>query len=355
MTWALAGASLLLFAEVARFLAAEVRRRRALDTEAYPPDPRQAVRLSSAALAVHDRAEFQRGVGLLVRVDAALAALLVAVFYQTLAHGAGNFVAAKGVLFCLALAMGPAQLLFLIPAVFIGAQIGQPRAARALVEASVPVFAASAVCGLWLLAAPKPKAAQPPPPPLAVKASPPPAADRTADFRLPTFSASLPYGWIVVPEKGGWSDLGVRRAPGQPLSFDPLDTAVFLPPEGGAAARLKVAFTRFHEPSSFEDATATDRAIDRFRRSGAGTEPEPVIPSTLGGIGARELRFTRVDPDGGAQRVDAWVAPVTAGFYTVEFAAPESRYAQFEPALKTFMASFRAASTPELLEIEPPK
>src|SRR5581483_5823700 len=94
--------------------------------------------------------EFLRGVGLLVRVDLAIAALLVAIIYSMVVHGAGGWLAAKGVLFCLALAMGPAQSVFLLPAAIIGAQSQQPRATRGMLQSSIPVFAVSVLCAVWL-------------------------------------------------------------------------------------------------------------------------------------------------------------------------------------------------------------
>ena len=335
MTWTLGGVAALAFAEVARFLAGEVRRRHAADEEAFPADPRRAARLTPSALARVDRAEFQRGVGLLARVDAGLAALLGAVFYQSLTRGVGGFVMAKGVLFCVALAMGPAQLLFLLPAALIGLQIRQPRASRALLEASVPVFVVSVLCGLWLLVAPKPKApaqaAEPPAASAAPAAAEAPRGGLAIEYRMRSFSAMLPPGWFPEAE--------------QPAGEAALETTTFKPREGGGAS-LQATFTRFGEPSVAADAGATDRALDEFRRSGMRDVPAPAFLGTLGGIGARGVRLVREGAEG-MERAETWVAPTAAGFYTVRFSAPVERYAEYEPAFRMFMSTFRAAADGE--------
>lgn len=341
--WLLAA---LLFAEVGRFLHGEVQRRRALDDGKFPSDPRRAARLSAAMLEASDVAESGRGWGFIVRVDAALAALLAALGNSMLGGALGGAPLGLGLLFWVGLALGPAQLAFLLPAVGIGLNAGQSQAVRSILRGSVPAFIVSGACFVLLVAAgprPAPPAAAPAPP------SPQPAPPRplfpsgNAWFqRAPgyapaaaavgaseeAFSLSLPENWRAVSRQVEEGRGAVRFAPSAAGASEP---AAYVQVEYRPGAVLAA---RGASAEAVEDAVPV---------SGAGPAVvSPVVRASLGGLPARRQQFLRVDVEGLRVLRERWSAESGGTSFALECFGREPDIALAEAACDLAAATFRA-------------
>lgn len=341
MVWGFALLALILFAEVGRFLHMEVQRRRELDVSSFPSDPKLAARLSPAALESADRAEFARGAGLIVRMDLALAALVAAI-------GAGLH--GTGLLFWVALALGPAQLVFLVPAVVIGLSTRQTGSVRALLRGSAPAFAVSAVCGLWLLLAPQPAPPAPPPapvvplpaiPPLSpvnpLPAFPPravlPRGSPETHVASRYFSASLPEGWLTVWQNDGPPPSGARYEP--PVG-----------PDEAGVAYIEINATPGGDAQALDNNLSSMIASSYYLAS-------PIEPRSLGGLDARMRRVLRHDPQRQTEMLERWVASNGPVGYVIDCYGRENRVHQAEAACDLFARTFRPLGGPDPAPADP--
>ncbi|MBI4349279.1 MAG: hypothetical protein HY553_20745 [Elusimicrobia bacterium] len=307
MRYGLWGLAVVLFAEVLRYLHAEIRKRRALDVRSFPAELSKAARLGPGTLEHEDHDETARGLGLLVRVDLALAALIAA-----LAKG----LSVAGLLFWVGLALGPAQILFLAPAVALGLNARQPRAVGAMLRGSVWPFAVSGLCALWLTLgrrAPEPATlpqVQQALSALQAAAPPPPAAGMTYGGKH--FTASFPDGWS--------SD-----------SLDPDARHVRFYPAGADRASPDLfAEIAIYQASGFEGA----RGLAATLLEGLG----PIVPQDhwLGSIQARSVVY--VAPAGQVRRRIA--AAHGDRVYTLDCFGRESRKDEAEAMCRLAASSF---------------
>ena len=300
--WSLA---VIFFAEIVRFLHAEIQRRRSVDPRAFPADPFRAAVLTPASLESSDREETGRGHGLIIRVNLALASLAAASCYGL--KGAA-------VLVWVGLAVGPAQLLFLVPALAIGIKARQARAVAAILKGSLPAFAISGVCFLWMMLTPKPA-------PIAetseaAAAAAAPAPDRRVGDQY--YSASLPAGWLET-----WKgEMGARWEPAEAGGADP-----------GVYISLEI------KPKEQAEEFFETRAL-----AGLAVESGSQTSGSVGPLYAKRRRAVRSDPAGRREVIDRWVAVSGERGYLIECFGREGRLNVVDSACGLFLKTFQPSN-----------